>query len=250
MITHIGAVRKSNEDNYYVNGVFKSKNSIATEGYTDNAKRNAYLYAVCDGMGGESSGEIASMIAVKTLAKYNATDIRQTIMEYIDSTNNLICDEVVKSNGKRSGTTIALLYLRDNRAISYNIGDSRVYLLRKGDLYLMSEDHTQAQKMVQAGVISEEEAKSHNARNKLTQYLGAFPDEMIPEPYISEEVRLKRNDIFLVCSDGLTSMVNDDEIREILSEDKDSVGLVKELATTAQMHGGNDNITATVIKLL
>jgi len=249
-LTYIGLVRRTNEDNYYVNGKHKSNFGIETEGYSDNKVRDSYLYAVCDGMGGENFGELASMIAVMVLKKYQNTDIRRTLKNYIDTANKLICKEMTKNNGARIGTTLALLYLFDNKVISCNIGDSRTYLLRDDDLYLMSEDHTEAQRLVKMGMIRQEEASTHKAKNKLTQHLGIFPDEMVIEPYISEEVQLYRDDILLICSDGLTDMVNDDDIADCLAmPDLDTTDMVKLLASKTQAGGGRDNATMIVIKV-
>lgn len=250
VITHVGLVRRSNEDNYYVNGKYKSAGSGAAEGYADSVQRKSYVYAVCDGMGGESFGELASMIAVKTLSVYQETDLRQKVFEYVKRANMYICKEMENFNGARIGTTLALLYIHDNRATAFNIGDSRVYLLRKGDLFLLTEDHTEAQRMVELGLISDDEAEVHPAKNKLTQHLGIFPDEMIIEPYISQEIKLKKNDVFLICSDGLTDMIDADELREILSmENCSTTDIAKELAATAQAYGGRDNTTAVVISI-
>jgi len=249
-ITYIGLVRENNEDNYYINGKYKADCNVDTEGFVDRKQRDSYLYAVCDGMGGESFGELASMLAVKSLAEYQLTDIRGTISGYIRKANKLICDEIVKNNGIRSGTTLALLYIYDNKAISYNIGDSRIYLLRDGDLYLLSEDHTEAQRLVKMGIIKPEEAGSHKSRNKLTQHFGIFPDELVIEPFVSEEVKLRKNDIFLLCSDGLTDMVSEDDIADILSlEGKDTTDMVKKLASKTQENGSKDNVTIIVVKV-
>jgi len=251
VITYIGLVRSNNEDNYYVNGKYKTDSSVATEGYVDTAHRDSYLYAVCDGMGGEKYGELASMIAVQTLAQYQSTDICQTINKYINNANKFICEEIKKNNGVRSGTTLALLYIRNNKAISYNIGDSRIYFFRDGDLYLMSDDHTEAQRLVKIGALNQEDASKHKSRNMLTQHLGISPDELIIEPYVSEVVKLKKNDILLLCSDGLTDMVSDDDIADILwQSDASTTDLVKELAANTQANGGKDNATIIVIKVV
>jgi len=249
-ITYIGEVRNNNEDNYYVNGKFKSDSSVSTEGYFDNNQRDSYLYAVCDGMGGEKNGARASLIAVAALTRYQSTDIRRTVRDYIHVTNHLICEEIEKNGGARSGTTLALLYIRDGRAISYNIGDSRIYFYRDGCLYLMSEDHTEAQRLVKMGIINDEDAKHHKSRNTLTQHLGIFPDELVIEPYTSEEVELMRGDMFLICSDGLTEMVDDDEIAAILShDDMDSTGMTRKLASAVQSYGAKDNATVIVVRV-
>ena len=249
-ITHIGLVRTNNEDNYYVNGRCRTNNDAPAEGFSDNKTRESYLYAVCDGMGGESYGELASMIAVKTLAVYQPTDIRRTIMEYIQRANKYICNELSKFKGIRSGTTLALLFIRDNKAISYNIGDSRIYMKRKRNLYLLSEDHTEAQHLVNIGMLDEEDVAGHESNNRLTQYLGILPDEMIIEPYISQEIKLKKNDILMICSDGLTDMVSNDEIADIMAQKElSSAAIARELAATAQEYGGRDNTTVIVIKV-
>jgi len=250
VITHVGLVRGNNEDNFFINGRCKSDNTVTAEGFIDNIPRDAYIYAVCDGMGGESAGEVASMIAAKVLMEYMSTDIRHTVSSYIQKANKYICDEITANNGVRSGTTLALLYIRDNKATSYNLGDSRIYLLRKGDLYLLTEDHTEVQRLIKMGMIDEESAKHHKSRNKLTQHLGIFPDELIIEPYISKVIKLKKDDIFLICSDGLTDMVCDDDIADIMADKSlDTSGIAKELSATAQENGGKDNTTVIVVKV-
>jgi len=249
-ITYIGMVRSTNEDNYYVNGRHKSNFGIETEGYSDNKQRDSYLYAVCDGMGGENFGELASMLAVMVLKKYQDTDLRKTLMNYIQTANKLICNEMEKNNGARIGTTLALLYLYDNKVFSCNVGDSRTYLLRNDDLYLLSEDHTEAQRLVKMGIINHEDVSTHKARNKLTQHLGIFPDEMMIEPYISEEIELYRDDILMICSDGLTDMVSDDDIADCLAmPDLSTTEMVKLLASKTQAGGGKDNATIIVIRV-
>ena len=251
VITHVGLVRDNNEDNYFINGRCKTNNSVTAEGFADNKLRDTYLYAVFDGMGGESFGEIASLIAAKTLTDYMSTDIRSTVTDYIHRANELICDDVMRNGGARSGTTLALLCICDSKAIAYNIGDSRIYFLRKGILSLLSEDHTEAQRLIRIGMLDEESAKTHSSRNKLTQHLGIFPDEMIIEPFVSKEIKVKKNDIFLVCSDGLTDMVSDDDIKEIMErKDLDASSIAKELSKAAQENGGKDNTTVIVVKVV
>ena len=251
VITHVGLAKSKNEDNYFINGRCKSDSTVTAEGFVDNKQRDTYLYAIYDGMGGENTGEVASMIAARTLMEYISTDIRYTATDYIQRANKLICDDIIRNEGIRSGATFAMLYLRDKKATAFNIGVSRIYLLRNDDLYLLTEDHTEAQKMINMGMLDEESAKHHSSRNKLTQHLGIFPNELKLEPYISKELKIKKKDIFLVCSDGLSNMVNDDEIRDIMArKDLDTPGIAKELSATAQENGGKDNTSVIVIKIV
>jgi protein phosphatase len=100
------------------------------------------------------------------------------------------------------------------------------------------------------GFLEEGEVDRHKSRNKLTQHLGIFPSEMVIEPYISEKIKLKKKDIFLLCSDGLTDMVSNNDIVDILSlEQMDTADIVRKLAATAQANGGKDNMTVIVVKV-
>jgi len=248
-ITNVGKVRDNNEDNFYVNEYFKMTTSTLSDYYEDNNIRKQYLYDVCDGMGGEELGEVASMIAVKTIARYQKTDIKATVMNYIQEANKLICDEIKKNDCVRIGTTLALLFINAGKAIAYNIGDSRVYLFRKNKLIQLSEDHTQAQRLVDMGLLTKGAAANHKDRHKLTQHLGIFPDELIIEPFVSQEINIEQNDIFLLCSDGLTDMVSDDDIADIFYNKQEGIEpLAKELMSKALEKGGKDNITVVLVK--
>ncbi|MDR2590384.1 MAG: serine/threonine-protein phosphatase [Oscillospiraceae bacterium] len=234
-ITHIGAVREHNEDNYYINGKYRQDSNLGTEGYSDNKARDAYLYAVCDGMGGESFGELASLIAVSVLTKFQNADIRKSMSDYIRVTNRLICDEIKKYKGRSGGTTLALLSIQGNKAVTCNLGDSRVYFCRNEDLYLLSEDHVE----------------TIDNKNKLTQYLGIFHEKKVIRPYISKDLKIKKNDVFLLCSDGLTDVVNVDDIADILSMENESTSnMVRLLANASQNNSGKDNVTIIVIKII
>ncbi len=248
--TNVGNIRDNNEDNFYVNEKYINSTSVLSEYYEDNKNRKQYLYAVCDGMGGEELGEVASMIAVETLVSYQETNIKSTIINYIQKANKLICDEIKKNDGVRMGTTLALLYINDGKAIAYNIGDSRVYLFRKNKLIQLSEDHTQAQRLVDMGLLKKSAAAYHKDRHKLTQHLGIFPDELIIEPFVSQEINIEQNDIFLLCSDGLTDMVSDDDITDILFNKQEGIEpLAKELISKALENGGKDNVTVVLSKV-
>lgn len=247
MITDVGRVRTNNEDNFYFNGNYKR----AVEQHKYEKQDLIYkggVFAVCDGMGGEEFGEKASLYAVETLNKYKDDNFSQYISRYIEEANDKICSMIELNNGMRSGTTLALVDITDGKAISCNIGDSRVYLYRKGKLMQLSEDHTRTAQMVKAGILTEEQAATHRDRHVLTQHLGIFTHELCIEPYIAETVDIMVDDIFLLCSDGLTDMLTDMEIEQILSLKHPASQLAGLLVSSALEKGGKDNVTVGVIK--
>jgi len=251
--TDVGKIRENNEDNFYVNGKYKKDNSVISGMFDeceDNSDREQYLYAVCDGIGGEKFGEVASLIAVKTLVKYQSENIKNVVNDYISDANRRICDEIEKNKGVIIGTTLALLYIKEDKAIAYNVGDSRVYLFRKNKLIQLSEDHTQAQRLFKMGMIKQNEIRTHKDKNKLTQHLGIFPNEVAIEAHSSDEIILKKDDIFILCSDGLTDMVTDKKISKILSDKKLSAySIASKLSQTAIDNGGKDNVTVVAVKI-
>lgn len=247
-LTHEGRVRENNEDNYFVCGKYKKEVLLNRHGTERNEICEEYLYAVCDGMGGEAFGERASLIAVEALSEYwknKSFDIN----DYVKKTNDKICDEIENNSGTRMGTTLAVLYIKDNIAHAYNIGDSRIYLFRKNKLEQISKDHTQTERLIRMNIITPEEAKTHPERHKLTQHLGIFPEEMIIEPF-ETEISVNVGDVFLLCSDGVTDVLCDEGISEILGIDNPVKESLKMLVLKAIKKGGTDNVTAVIVKVL
>ena len=247
MTTDVGKKRENNEDNFYLNGTYKRVPDELRYEKSDLIYKRG-IFAVCDGMGGEEYGEKASLFAVETLKEYQEKEFSFYIQEYIENANQKICDFMEENNGVRSGTTLALLYIENHHAVSYNVGDSRVYLFRNGTLTQLSEDHTGAARMIKMGVLTKEQAKKHRDRNLLTQYLGIFPEELIIQAHKSEVIELLPNDIFLLCSDGLTDMLEDDEIATILEKEKSVAEYAIALKEAALANGGKDNVTVGIIK--
>lgn len=246
--TNVGRVRNNNEDNFYVNGIYKIDTEQRNKAVQNTGINTRNLYAVCDGMGGEEFGEKASFIGVSTLAEYQGEDFNSLLNDYVEKANRKICDLINENNGGRSGTTFAALYIENDRAKAYNVGDSRVYMLRQGRLKQLSVDHTRIQQLLNMGLITPEKAKTHKDRHVITQHLGIFPNEMILSPHASEEIILQNNDVFLLCSDGLTDMLSDEQIEQIMSEQKDVKKCVESLIVNALANGGKDNVTAQVIR--
>ena len=246
--SHCGKVRKNNEDNFYLNGQYMplDKMDLGAElicEYTESVQ----IYAVCDGMGGEEAGEHASYTAVRQIDSLKRKEekdesVQGRINQFVNDANKAICE--LK---KGAGCTLALLYIDEGKALVAWLGDSRVYLYRDKKLYRLIQDHTQTQRLINLGVLDKEAAETHSMRNVLTRYLGMEGEDLILQPSYSEEITLKKNDLFLLCSDGLTDMVNEEEISEKLAGE---VGLfTKKLVDAALKNGGRDNITAMAVKV-
>ena len=171
---------------------------------------------------------------------------------YVQSANNAICTFIQENNGERSGSTMALLCISPEKkeAVASNVGDSKVFLYRKSELKKISEDHNQAQTLVNLGMITEDEARTHKDKSKLTQHLGIFQDEMVLEPYITDNIIIEKDDLFMICSDGLTDMLSYDEIGNILNENISLKDKCKKLVEKANEKGGEDNITVVLAGLI
>lgn len=249
--THPGRVRENNEDNFYVDKKWRqdvAEGCLAVDGTVRNEK---LTLSVCDGMGGQELGEKASLIAVETLDKYIKQEkvlSVETLNAYIQEANKIICD-LMQRESKRIGSTMTLLQFSGESVMAANIGDSRIYLLRKGELFQLSQDHTVVERMVRMGMISKEEAVNHPKRHQITQNLGIFPEEMLIEPTVNREICVEIGDKFLLCSDGLTDMLTDMQIKSILSEREEPVELARKLVQSAVDAGGKDNVTIVLAEV-
>lgn len=268
--SNIGYTRDVNEDNFFLNGQTLDTNIPGTASLADIS--NSGIYAVSDGMGGEDNGELASLIAVNTLDELyqnmNEKDIPfdKSLNSYVHEANARICTAIKENNGRRIGTTLAIVYIQNGFAYVANIGDSRVYLFRNNRLTQLTEDHTPVRSLVSKGILTEEQARIHPERHMLTQHLGIFPSELLIEPYVARPLEMQDGDTFILCSDGLTDMVTDDEITQIITSDikktpvqklkfwdktyKNKTGnIAEQLIDSALINGGKDNITALVAEV-
>ncbi|MFP3915881.1 MAG: PP2C family protein-serine/threonine phosphatase [Actinomycetota bacterium] len=225
--THTGRVRSNNEDSVFP----------PTAGEGDKAP----LFIVADGMGGHVAGEVASRIAVDT-----ATDIDDTPGTRVVGANHALLLEVSENPELAGmGTTMTLLEISEGVARVAHVGDSRAYLLRDGDLRQLTVDHTVAAEYVAAGQLSPEEAQNHPQRNMITRALGLTQDLMVDET--EEEARA--GDRFLLCSDGVNSMLKDSEIAQQLEAETPEEA-VWGLVEAANAAGGHDNISAVVVDVI
>ena len=237
-LSHSGKVREQNEDNLFFDGAYV-KDPSNREDFFELEKDTDYCtFAVCDGMGGEKYGEEASLMAVTALAEFDSADISQNINAFIEKANNQICDEMKARRVNQMGCTVAMLAFHDDRVTACNIGDSRIYLFDDNSLMQISEDHRSESVAGRSGV--------------LTQHLGVKPEEFILEPYVVDDIDVRPGMLFLICSDGITDMVLDTKIEELVSKyrEKKPLEIAVELVTAAMVNGGRDNATIIVIKIL
>ena len=246
-VTHAGRVRKENEDNYSLNGRITGAELKKDSAYVHKMSEPFHL-AVCDGMGGESYGDVASKIAVEVIAKSapniyeSGDDFSYAISSSLDDANTKICNEIV-TRGTRMGTTLAAIYAVKGRVICVGMGDTRIYHFSKGLLEQKSFDHTHAQGFVDAGEVSPEDSSSIPDAKRLTKHLGVFPDEAPLSPVISAVDDVENGDIIMLCSDGLTDMLSDAEISAILTNADSAQDATVKLVRKALEKGGRDNIT-------
>lgn len=244
---NVGRRRKNNEDNFLLDGMYMSRSRMDEGGlFIKTSDEDAQVYAVCDGMGGMDSGEDASHAAVKAIRRFFADAAgpvaQEAVGRLISDTSSAIGAEAT-AKGKNSGTTLVMALANDGALTFVHVGDSRAYRLGGGELTGLTKDHSLIQRMLTMGVIDEEGAKDHKHRHVITQYLGMKPDEGVVAPTFSESIPLAAGDRYVMCSDGLTDMVPDDEIAAILAESATAMDAAAALVDRALEHGGNDNVT-------
>lgn len=245
VVSNVGKIRQNNEDNYYLFGKYREDTSINISAANIKCTTENDVAAVLDGMGGEEAGEVASLLAAAGMASVLDGDWKEQISEQLIRLNERICAEMSRQQSGRMGTTFAGIYFDNDKAISANIGDSRCYLMRDKKLQLLSHDHSEAQSLIDSGSMTEEEARASKKWHVLSQCLGVFPEEFVIVPFFSQVLEVKENDRFLICSDGLTDLVLDDEISDILQASTPEVA-AHGLVECALVKGGYDNVTVIV----
>ncbi len=225
-LTHTGLVRSANEDAFV-------------------AEENAGVWAVADGMGGHANGQWASCAIVEALGAarlQGAFDADVSILaDTIQQANALIYSTAARQNVKM-GSTAALLYLNRDRFVCLWAGDSRIYLLRAGVLHRMTRDHTQVEDMVERGLLTREEAVRHPMSHVLSRAVGV--QETVDLDAVSDTARPR--DVFLICSDGLTGVVSEEEIRERLVSFTAHVACNR-LLDLVLSRGAPDNVTMVAV---
>ena len=252
--TFKGNVRNHNEDNIYVDGQYKEDTSANVFLAESNRTTGPFLYAVFDGLGGELYGEEASLIATKLLHKaesnadYNSPDLDK----FIGTTDKAIRMRAVDHGARTMGTTAAIVLIQDEKAIACNVGDSRIYMFRDDKLTQISKDHSIVQSMIELGFLSENERYSNSHSGELTQYLGMSSEEGVEPSSDITEIKLIKDDIVLLCSDGLNNELNDDAVEKMLRRSKDMEPryITTDLIMTAKEGACVDNVSVIIIKCM
>jgi len=226
-LTDVGRQRHTNEDSYY---------------------EAPPVFAVADGMGGAQAGEVASQVAVEQFGELGDADATaEEKLESIAQLGNKKIYEMAQSDSRHAGmgTTLISAIVGDHDVAVGHVSDSRLYLLRDGTLQQLTNDHSLVEEFVRQGRLTREQAEKHPQRSVITRALG--PEEEVEVDTFS--VPAKPGDVFMLCSDGLSTMLSDDAIRAILTKDGPLSEAGKELIEAANEQGGRDNITVVLFKL-
>ncbi|APF19792.1 protein serine/threonine phosphatase [Caldithrix abyssi DSM 13497] len=232
-ISDVGKRRQNNED-YYA--------AFQNEGWL--------LLVLCDGMGGVEGGEIASQLAVKAIGEYFKKKFNEPISFFVNSVK--FANEVIRKRSAQKqhlaemGTTLVAVLFNGKEIFYAHVGDSRLYLFRDKKLIQLTNDHTYVSELVKRGVLSNSQATNHQYKNRISRCIGYLNSE--PE-IASSPVPVKEGDIFLLCSDGLTDMVSDEKIAQILNSTSNLDKTAQKLIREANKNGGRDNITIQLLKI-
>jgi protein phosphatase len=226
--TDTGRQRNANEDSYFA---------------------RAPIFAVADGMGGAQAGEVASSIAARAFEEGEISEgesAERQLKEIAQRANTEIHELAAKDASRAGmGTTLTTVLLQGDEVAIAHVGDSRAYLLRDGELKRLTKDHSLVEELRRQGRLTEEEAEEHPQRSIITRALG--PEDRVKVDTMTYPAR--EGDVYLLCSDGLTTMVGEDEIRQILTDSRSLKSAVSKLIDAANDNGGRDNITAVAFRV-
>ena len=229
--THVGKVRPNNEDCYLL--------------------KPPYLYVIADGMGGHSAGEVASKSAIDyvneklDLENLAAPEIISCLRDFTKMINLQIYSMAQQDKElNKMGTTLIIAYIKNEELYYAHVGDSRLYIFRQGLLQQITVDHSLVVEMLKKGLITSQEAEHHPNKNVIMRAIGAQDDVEVDTGYI----KIEKDDIILLCTDGLSNMLSDSELEKILAMSADCESIAEELIHAANDAGGLDNITLVLCK--
>src|ERR1700722_1017232 len=252
--TDVGQIREHNEDNFLVADLTKRARGLLEGNRSAILGRHGTLFAVCDGMGGAAAGEIASQLAVDILYErmvdglddnhpLSRDELARRLVRAIEAAGLRIFQEAKLDRSRRGmGTTVTAAALVDDHLFFAQVGDSRGYLLREGNLVQLTRDQSLVNQLIEAGQLTEEEAETFEHNNIILQALGTADTVQVDLTFCE----LHKGDVVMLCSDGLSGMVRFDEIREVLRSTTEPIDACKQLTERANQAGGHDNITVIV----
>ena len=247
--TDVGRARPNNEDAYLVTpiGARSDDFTSAPDGRYE-AARNPVLLAISDGIGGGKTGEIASALVLKSLRRFlppTSTDWGAALREAVERANGEVWTAAQRPDRRGMGATLTAVCVHDRDAHIAEVGDSRAYLLRNGNLRLLTRDQSYVQLLVDAGVIEQDEAERSPMKNVIVQAMGQGYGLRVE----LGGVRLEVSDTLLLCSDGLSNELAAEQLRDVLHHSRTPQAACRTLITLANEHGGRDNITVIVARL-
>ena len=227
--------------------------AITDPGRTRRHNEDAYvieppLFAIADGMGGAQAGEVASRLATAALKEADANGGgEQRISDLIQEANRRVYDRSSSDpNTSGMGTTITVALVEEDYVSFGHVGDSRAYLIRNAQMEQLTEDHSLVNELLKTGKLSREEAETHPQRSVITRALGTDPDVDVD----TFSVQAEDGDLFLLCSDGLTDMVSEESILDVVERNRQDIdGALRALVKAANRGGGQDNITVVAFEI-
>lgn len=253
--TDVGQVREHNEDNFIVADLTKNQRGEMEPDRNVPLGPRGVVLGVCDGMGGAAAGEVASQLAVDIVFQkmvggdlpMSRDDLASRLVQAIEAAGLRIFSEAKLDRTRRGmGTTSTIAALLDEYLFIGQVGDSRAYILRGDKLVQATRDQSLVNQLIEAGQLTEEEAETFEHNNIILQALGTSDSVQVDLTF----VELKRGDTLMICSDGLSGMVRNEEIREVLRAVEDPHEACKVLIDRANQAGGHDNVTVVISKFL
>lgn len=253
--TDVGQVREHNEDNFLLADLTNGTRGLREQDRQPSVGRAGNVFGVCDGMGGAAAGEVASQLAVDILferlsesdAAGSKDQLARNLVQAVEAAGLRIYAEARADRSRRGmGTTATVAALMSDCLFLAQVGDSRGYILRDTELVQVTRDQSLVNQLIEAGQLTEEEAETFEHNNIILQALGTAETVQVDLTY----VELRQGDILLLCSDGLSGMIRDHEIRDVLQRIEDPLQACRELTDRANAAGGHDNITVVVVHFL
>lgn len=234
-MTHVGMRRETNQDYMYTSEI--------PVGNLPN------LFLVADGMGGHAAGDYASRFTVEKVVDYARQSTKREpvaiLREAVKEANELLLAAAANDPQKEGmGTTLVAAVVDNDRLYVANVGDSRLYILNQEKIVQITRDHSLVEEMIRLGEMDKEEAKDHPDKHIITRAIGVFAEVHVD----FFETVIKSGDIILMCTDGLTNMVDDESIRQIVRGQRDIVEKTEKLIEAANQNGGRDNITVVIVE--